>query len=436
MKFLISLVLALVVSDLRAQTPTPVWELGKNSIDPKFATGKVEVIDGMVMLDGANTFSLPSTLLGNQIDYTIEFEVKRPADAKQGCGFVLVSNADDKNGAGIAYTYFPPEYNAGWISKNGHRTVEQRGLLNDAFNKMTLVVKDKQLMQFRNGLLLAVTDAVNPSSRPLTFGGMVDAKRPPQCYSFRNIRIYDRAIFPTGFDPSAQHLRYVSGDQYAMQRVDVKDPSLPRILVVGDSISMGYRSYVSEHFKGRAYVDYWVGSGCSWYGKPLDDKDSTAARAWNGVLSNGPYDVVSWNAMTLHWWTPGMPERCPEGSLAARMAEAVEYVKRTAPKARFIWVRCTPIRASREDGSPTLDNPGNERIVRFNAIVDDVMKQQEIPEVDLYAIAAQQLHTVRNGSQDTVHWSAEVSRLFADAIIREIDKCLPEKPAGKPASAP
>ena len=279
-------------------------------------------------------------------------------------------------------------------------------------------------MHFSNGLLLAVADTVNPSSRPITFGGMADAKRPPQRYSFRNIRIYDHAIFPTGFDPSIERMRYVSGDQYAMQRVDVKDPSLPRILVVGDSISMGYRGYITEHFKGRAYVDYWVGSGCSWYGKPLDDKDSTAARAWNGVLANGPYDVVSWNPMTLHWWTPGMPDRCPEPSLAVCMTQAVEHVKRTAPKTRFIWVRCTPIRANRDDGSPTFDNPGNARIVRFNAIADDVMKQRGVPEVDLYAIAEKQLHTVRNGSQDTVHWNAEVSRLFANAIIQEIEKCL------------
>lgn len=417
--------LVLLCSAIQAQTPVPVWELVKNAISPEMSTGRVEVTDGTVTLDGTNSFSLPAGLLGKQDDYTIEFEVRRPADTKSGHGFTLFSNMDKERETGIGYTYFPPDYNCGWLSKNGHMTVEQRGLLNDKFNKITLVVKDRQMMMFRSGLLLAMTDSVNPSSLPLTFGGMPDARRPPQRYDFRNIKIYDQAIFPSGFDRSAERMRHVSGDQYTMQRVTVTDATLPRILVVGDSISMGYRGYITEHFKGRAYVDYWVGSGCSWYGKSLGDKDSTAVRAWKGVLSNGPYDVVSWNAMTLHWWSPNQSNRCPENALAGCAAEAVEHLKKTVPKTRFIWVRCTPIRSNLADGTPTLDNPENARMVKFNTIVDEVMKKQGIPEIDLYAIAEKQLHTVHKGSLDTVHWGTEVSRLFADAIIKEVEKLLP-----------
>jgi hypothetical protein len=40
----------------------------------------------------------------------------------------------------------------------------------------------------------------------------------------------------------------------------------------------------------------------------------------------------------------------------------------------------------------------------------------------------QQLSTVRKGSQDTVHSEADVSRLFGDAIIKEIEQRLPDKP--------
>lgn len=419
--------LTLAASALQAQTPAPRWELGRNPIDPNLKAGSIEVRDGTVTLDGTNTFSLPAHLLGKQNDYTIEFEIKRPADAKSGCGFVMFSNTDDAKEAGIKYAYYPPEYNCGLISKNGHMTVEQRGLLNDTFNKITLVVKDQQLMQFRNGLLLAVTDTVTPSSLPLTFGGALDMRRPPQRYELRAIKIYDQAIFPTGFDQSVERMRHTSGDQYTLQRVEIKDSTLPRILVVGDSISMGYRGYITKHFKGRAYVDYWVGSGCCWYGKSLKEKDSTVARAWKGVLSNGPYDVVSWNAMTLHWWSPKQSNRCPQESLASCATEAVEYLKQIAPKTKFIWIRCTPIRSNLEDGTPTFDNADNARMVAFNAIVDDVMKKQHIPEVDLYAIAEKQLHTVKKGSQDSVHWGSEVSSLFGDAIIGEIEKLLPVK---------
>jgi hypothetical protein len=177
-----------------------------------------------------------------------------------------------------------------------------------------------------------------------------------------------------------------------------------------------------------------VGSGCNWYGKAIDDKDAPAARAWNGVLSNGPYDIISWNAMTLHWWSPGQPDRCPDDSVARCITQAAEHVKHAAPRTTLLWVRCTPIRTNQADGTPTLDNPANARVVKFNAIVDEVMRRQNIPVIDLYAIAEKQLATVRKGSQDTVHWSQDVSRLFADAIIQEIEKQLAARKTAPPAS--
>jgi hypothetical protein len=139
--------------------------------------------------------------------------------------------------------------------------------------------------------------------------------------------------------------------------------------------------------------------------------------------------VISWNAMTLHWWSPKMADRCPEDSLAARVTETVEHLKQVAPKTRLIWARCTPIRSNMDDGTPILDNPENARMVRFNKIVDEVMRREGIAEVDLYAIAEKQLSTVPKGSQDTVHWGKDVSRLFAEAIIKEIEKGLAAKGA-------
>ena len=117
----------------------------------------------------------------------------------------------------------------------------------------------------------------------------------------RGLKVYDKAISPTGYDRNAEMMRACSGAGYTMQRVDVKDPKLPRILVVGTSISMGYRWFITEHFKGRAYVDYWVGGG--WMNpREFEAKEPGIETAFKGVLSQGPYDVVSWNSMTLHMW--------------------------------------------------------------------------------------------------------------------------------------
>ncbi len=410
--------LTLAASAIQAQTTAPVWELGRNPVSPNGTTGQVEVVNGAVRLDGSNVFAVPASVLGAQNDYTIEFEVKRPAGTKPGCGIVLVSNTDEKSKAGFALKYFPPQYNACWLFCNGYQTCEQRGFLGDAFTKLTFVVKDKRMTLFRNGLLLALTDAVKPSDRPLVFGGSASAARPPQAYELRNIRIYDRPVFPTGFDRSAERMRNFSGDQYFMQRAEIKDPALPRILVIGDSISMGYRGFIAEHFKGKAYVDYWVGGGTD----DMEGEKASGRSAWKGVLSNGPYDVVTWNSMALHAWPK--PERCPEATYAARMTRAVEFITNNAPDSKFIWVRTTPWRTTPTAGRPTLYTAENERIIRFNRMTDEIMAHDKIPEVDLYGLCETKLGTVAEGSQDAVHWNAEVARLMAAEIIKEIEKVL------------
>ncbi len=436
---------------LHAGNPVPTWELGKNQIDQSTAKGNVKLKDGVLLLDGMNSFQIPASVLGKQKDYTIEFEMRLPPGFKnlpRMKGAVrIISNIDLANKTGFGITYLPPRWdpNGGVSNRLGVETNsfwngELRGISNNKFTKITFMVKDDLPSMYVNGLLISMFNDIKPSSKPITIGGWgwrgnleransrKGSKAIPQPYELRKLKIYDTAITPSGYDKSTNVMRSVSGDGYKMQCAVVKDPSLPKILVIGDSISMGYRRFITEHFKGKAYVDYWVGCGVPWGATKLKDSPKTI-KAWKGVLSNGPYNVISWNAMTLHWWHRIQLGRCPESSLAVNLTDVVRFLKKEAPKTQIIWIRCTPIRACQKDGSHVLDESPNcnPRIVRYNKIVDGVMKKEGIPEVDLYGIAVKQLHTVRKGSRDIVHWNKSVSKLFADAIIKEITKYLPGK---------
>ncbi len=418
---LFSLLLLAFATVAHAQLPAPTWELGKQAIDPSVCKGAVTLVDGVIKLDGTNAFTLPMNAIGKQIDYTIEFEIRRAPDAKGSV--VLATTAADVSKTGMELKYFSPDYNAYWLSTNGNRTVEQRGLLDDKFNKLTIVSKDKKLTLFRNGLVLAMTGEVTPSGLPLTFG--VVAKEPCTPVELRNIKVYDTALFPTGFDPTADTMRYYSGPGYAMQRVEIKDLKLPRILVVGDSISMGYRRYITEHFKGRAYVDYWVGGG--WFEFDNKGTEFPAIQAWDNVMANGPYDVVSWNAMTLHMWN-GSPGRCSEEKYPGYMTRMVEHLQTSFPKTKFIWIRCTPWRTTPKDGPVGLDPVHNDVIVKLNKLTDDIMIKHGVPEVDLYTFCLTKFDTIPNGSQDALHWPQEVAKQQADLINPVIDAQLPAKP--------
>jgi hypothetical protein len=406
-----------------ADEAKPVWELGKNPIDPNLTTGKIELVDGVVRVDGENTFALPASVLGDQNSYTIEFEVKRPVDAKNGHSIALCSNSDKTNQTGLALIYYPPTYNNGDLHTNGAFTahVQPRKLLDDSFTTFTLLVKDKELLLFKNGLLLTATDTVHPSALPLTFGGKVHARFFPQTYMLRNIKIYQSAVFPAGFDQSTDIMLTYSGDQYTMHRAKITNPALPRILVVGDSISIAYRQYVSEHFKDKAYVDYWVGG--RWYEPTsVKDENSKVKRAYKGVLANGPYDVVSWNPMTLHMWNPDNPKYCSVENYPANLTEIVGYLKIIAPNTQFLWVRCTPYSTWDASKNRIIDRKKSERLATFNQLSDEIMQQQGIPEVDLWAICEKHPEL---SSADTVHWP-KASKRFADTISTEIEKFLPK----------
>ena len=436
----------MAVSATQAQEAEPSWELGKNPIDPGTMQGKIELVDGVLKLDCMNSFSIPATALGTQEDYTIELEFRRSANFKtlprmEGA-IRLISNRDAATHSGLSLIYFPPDWdlnggvsNRTGIDVNAYWNGEAGGLDGVAFNKYSIVVKNKLASVYRNGLLLAMTSEVRPSQLPLVIGGRGwrgeynlkegEGRPVPEPYELRSLKIYDKALSPTGFDRSTEMMRNCSGEGYSMQRADIKDPSLPRILVIGDSISMGYRSFITKHFKDKAYVDYWVGG--SWFGNDaVRGKNPTAKIAWEGVLSNGPYDLISWNSMTLHMWANNDKGRCIEETYPAQMTRVVEHLKKTAPDSKVIWIRCTPVTTAVE-GKPNIirveetERWKTERIIKFNKMTDEIMGKYGIPEVDLYALCEKNLD---KASKDGVHWNADASNLMAAAIILEIEKQL------------
>lgn len=431
---------------LFAQNSEPVWELTEDTLAATPKTGEVTLHKGVVELNGDNSFEIPASVIGGRQNYTVEFEIRRSPEFE---GFPdkvgalkMLSNVNHENHSGFELVYFPP----GWdknggvgnrigVDVNGYWNGEIAGFSGKDFNKITFLVQDGTPSIYRNGLLISLTGDLSSSQLPLTVGGWSgrgdsryskEAEGPlTEPYELRALKIYGEAIVPKGYDRSVDIMRNVSGNNYHMQRAVIEDESLPRILVIGDSISMGYRRFVTEHFEGKAYVDYWVGSGVPWGHETLTP-ESKVAQAWEGVLSNGPYDVVSWNAMTLHWWHTKQLNRAPENRVAPNMTDTIRFLKETAPETQFIWVRCTPYRMPLEDGTHVLDERPNynPRIVRYNEIVDKVVAEEGLPSVDLYGIAVTKLDTIPNGSKDTVHWPKEVSQLFAEAIINQIEEVV------------
>ena len=128
---------------------------------------------------------------------------------------------------------------------------------------------------------------------------------------------------------------------YAYHLTDAKK-SLPRVLLVGDSICQGYQGKVAAKLEGKANVTYWASSYCV--------TSPGYLRLLAFYLDEAEYDVVHFNN-GLHSCETTIAD------YAKAYRAALRLIKKKQPKAKLVWVTSTPINtenASRAAKVPAL----------------------------------------------------------------------------------
>jgi hypothetical protein len=132
------------------------------------------------------------------------------------------------------------------------------------------------------------------------------------------------------------------------------DPKLPRILLIGDSVSRGYTQPTRKALAGKANV-HRAPANCGPTASGLKNLD-----AW---LGEGKWDVIHFNF--------GIHDRAtPVADYLKRLEEIVLRLEKTG--AKLIWASTTPI----------PDNPAQKQtaasIVARNAVAREVMQRRRI----------------------------------------------------------
>ena len=145
------------------------------------------------------------------------------------------------------------------------------------------------------------------------------------------------------------------------------DPKLPRVLLIGDSVSRGYTQATRKVLAGKANV-HRAPANCGPTASGLKNLD-----VW---LGEGKWDVIHFNF--------GIHDRgTPAADYVKRLEEIVTRLEKTG--AKLIWASTTPI----------PDNPAQKQtaqsIVEKNALAAEVMKKHGIPTDDLFAAMAPRL---------------------------------------------
>ncbi len=181
------------------------------------------------------------------------------------------------------------------------------------------------------------------------------------------------------------------------------DHDLPRVLLIGDSITRGYYKHVEANLKGKAYVSRMATS------KSLGDPallDEVAL-----VLKEQSFDVIHFNN-GMHG--SGYSEQ----EYAAALPKLVATLRRYAPKAKLIWASTTDVR---QRNHLEQADPKTERIVQRNRDAAAILEKQRIPINDLFSLVRD--HPEYH-AQDGVHFNEKGSEILGAQVSSSIEKML------------
>lgn len=198
--------------------------------------------------------------------------------------------------------------------------------------------------------------------------------------------------------------------------VEVADaPGLPRVLLIGDSISIGYTLSVRAHLAGRANV-HRPAENCGSTGYGLERLDAwLGAGKWAVIHFNfGLHDLKYLDAAG-NYVTPDRGQQLvPVAEYETKLREIVARLRRTG--AKLIFATTTPVPAGtlgRVEGSEAPYNAAALRVMRETGVMVD----------DLHAFAAPRQSSIQ--LPKNVHFSPAGSEELARQVAASVGAALP-----------
>ncbi|MFM8470924.1 MAG: SGNH/GDSL hydrolase family protein, partial [Limisphaerales bacterium] len=176
------------------------------------------------------------------------------------------------------------------------------------------------------------------------------------------------------------------------------DPKLPRVLLIGDSVSRGYTQATRKALAGKANV-HRAPVNCGPTASGLKNLE-----VW---LGDGKWDVIHFNF--------GIHDRnTPLADYTQRLEQLIGRMKKTS--AKLVWASTTPI----------PDDPAKQQtaasIVERNVAAAGLMKQHGIATDDLFAAVTPQLAEMQNPND--VHFNAKGYDFLGATVAASIESSL------------
>ncbi|MDZ4289116.1 MAG: SGNH/GDSL hydrolase family protein [Prosthecobacter sp.] len=197
------------------------------------------------------------------------------------------------------------------------------------------------------------------------------------------------------------------GGSWSLREAKVTNPALPRVLLIGDSITNGYLEMVRKALDGKANIDAWI--------TPTTQADKKLPEIIAAITAWQKFDVIHFN-LGLHGWQAG---RIPEAQFVPLTRQMVQDLKKGAPQAKLIWATITPVTVK---GEPEKLNPEIQpTIEQHNAMATQVMKEEGVAINDLSALMLKHLPLAAG---DMFHWQTPGREMQAKAVTEAVTAAL------------
>lgn len=191
-------------------------------------------------------------------------------------------------------------------------------------------------------------------------------------------------------------------------------PPTPRVLIIGDSISIGYTPYVQQALAGQAEVVHNLGNA---------QDSANGLKNLEAWLGDGKWDVISFNfgLWDLCYRRPGPVTQenrdKVNGSIAVPLDEYEKNLQAIATRlkatgAKVIFQSVTVVPA-KEPGRNSDD------VERYNRAAANVMQRLDIPVNDLQSVTAALPNAMRESETD-VHYTESGYERISRSVVKSI----------------
>lgn len=192
----------------------------------------------------------------------------------------------------------------------------------------------------------------------------------------------------------------------------------PRILIIGDSISIGYFPFIQEHLKDKAVVVHNPGNA---------QHTGTGLQQLQNWLGNEKWDVIQfnwglWDIVRRH---PGSKHRDKRDKLNGKVAYTPEeyannlnllvgILKKTGAKLIFVTTTYVPEdEPGRQSRDPQL----------YNAVAKRIMKDNGVRVNDIFG-KSRRIHKKEGKGVKDVHYTQQGYRMLSEPLCQMLDKTL------------